>query len=104
MQINPFEDKPSLEELVKIVSINTLRIRMEYGLSTKELAEAIGSYYQVIQRIENGKGRYKNSESINVPSLPILLKISNVCNVCITEFFKPIPCQKTVQYINIPEL
>lgn len=82
--IFPDIDKSKLEDFYKLIGNNVKRIRMEKNLSQLELAIMIGqrstSFYS---NCEN----YKNKEHFN---LEHLFLISNILNIDLSEFFKPL--------------
>lgn len=100
MAINGKEVNQSLQETIVTIAHNAKRIRMESGFTQKMLCKEIGCYHQLVQRIESGNG---TRGTVNVPAISTLIRISMVCNVCITEFFKPIPCQTNFNYTNTQE-
>lgn len=96
MEINQKEINERLIETVKAVAYNARRIRMESGYDEKQLAGMLQMSIQRLRRLENAKREkwYGRPEKIVcIPLLQTLNKFSVVCNVCITEFFKPVPCQ-----------
>ena len=82
--IFPDIDKSKLEDFYKLIGNNVKRIRKEKNLSQLELAIMIGqkstSFYS---NCEN----YKNKEHFN---LEHLFLISNILNIDLSEFFKPL--------------
>ena len=82
--IFPDIDKSKLEDFYKLIGKNVKRIRQEKGLSQLELAIMIGqkstSFYSNCEY-------YKNKEHFN---LEHLFLISNILNIDLSEFFKPL--------------
>ena len=96
MEINQKAFNQNLESIVKTIAYNAKRIRVDKGYTEIELAKKMQSHTHSLKRLETTKciaWEGRPEKQINIPLLSTLNKLSMICNVCITEFFKPIPCQ-----------